>query len=423
MEAYANVLLIAIPGFIVLIIIEWLASLWLGKKVYRPMDTIASLSSGLTNTLKSILGLVLIIISYGWVVERVALIHIEATWLVYLTCFIAIDFGGYWSHRLNHSINYFWNIHVIHHSSEEFNLSTALRQTIANFFALGFIFLLPAALLGIPEQVIAVVAPLHLFAQFWYHTRLVPKLGFLEYLIITPSQHRVHHAINDIYLDKNMGQIFPWWDRMFGTFQEELPEVPCVYGVKRAVRTWNPIRINFQHLWLLAQDAWRTQSWWDKLRIWFMPTGWRPADVIEKYPVEVIADPYAYEKYAPQLSRPIQIWTWFQFILTNTLILHMLMNFAAIGFPAMFYYSGFIFLLIYSYTSLMDLNPNAIWFELIKSVYGISLIYHFGTWFNMDTLLPGMTLFMTIYMLLSVMVVGGFVVKKVRTNENSLTTA
>lgn len=422
MEAYAQVLLIAIPGFIGLILIEYLVSKWKGVELFEGMDTIASLSSGITNTLKSVLGLILIIVSYEWVVDKVALMQIEATWLVYVLCFIAIDFGGYWSHRLNHSINYFWNIHVIHHSSEEFNLAVALRQTISNFFALSFVFLLPAALLGIPATVIAVVAPLHLFAQFWYHTRLIPKLGWLEYLVVTPSQHRVHHAINEIYLDKNLGQIFPWWDRMFGTFQEELDDVPCVYGIKRAPRTWNPIKINFQHLWLLMQDAWRARSWWDKLRIWWMPTGWRPADVAERYPLEIIQDPYSYEKYAPQLSTGLQAWTWFQFILTNILLLHMLLDFAAIGFPQLFYYGGFIFLLIYAYSTLMDLDRNAVWFELVKSAYGLGLIYQLGGWFTASSISPIITPLMVIYLVSSVIIVAGFVMTELSARRNSYST-
>jgi hypothetical protein len=110
-------------------------------------------------------------------------------------------------------------------------------------------------------------------------------MGFLEQIIVTPSHHRVHHAINPEYIDKNLSQIFIFWDKLFGTFQKELPEVPPVYGITRPVQTWNPIKINFQHLWLLAKDAWRANSLKDKIRIWFMPTGWRPADVAEKFPV------------------------------------------------------------------------------------------------------------------------------------------
>jgi sterol desaturase/sphingolipid hydroxylase (fatty acid hydroxylase superfamily) len=126
------------------------------------------------------------------------------------------------------------------------------------------ILLLPAALLGVPPTVIAVVAPLHLFAQFWYHTRHIGKMGFLEKIIVTPSHHRVHHAINKEYIDKNYGQIFIFWDKMFGTFQEELKEVPAVYGITRPVQTWNPLKINFLHMWLLMKDAWYTRSWKDK---------------------------------------------------------------------------------------------------------------------------------------------------------------
>src|SRR5690606_33490528 len=188
-------------------------------------------------------------------------------WL-YVIAFIGIDFAGYWTHRFSHEINLFWNRHIIHHSSEEFNLSCALRQSVSEIFALFTILYLPLALLGVPKEIIGVVAPLHLFAQFWYHTRLIGKMGWLENIIVTPSHHRVHHAMNAEYLDKNYGQIFIFWDKLFGTFQPELENVQPVYGVKRPVKTWNPILINFQHLWLLIKDAWRAQNWADKFKIW-----------------------------------------------------------------------------------------------------------------------------------------------------------
>lgn len=120
-------------------------------------------------------------------------------------------------------------------------------------------------------------------------------MGFLEKIIVTPSHHRVHHAINPEYIDKNYGQIFIFWDKWFGTFQKELPNVPPVYGITRPVRTWNPIKINFQHVWLLAKDAWRTKNWKDKLALWFKPTGYRPADVAAKYPVYKIEDVYHFK--------------------------------------------------------------------------------------------------------------------------------
>ena len=383
MQTYANALLIAIPAFSVLIFVEALYGAWKGRQTLNHLDTISSLSSGITNVIKDSLGVVLIIISYPFLVKHLALYEIQGTFLVYAVAFVAIDFAGYWSHRLNHSINYFWNHHIIHHSSEEFNLACALRQSISNLIGIYGIFLLPAALLGVPAQVVQLLAPIHLFLQFWYHTRHVPKLGWLEYLIITPSQHRVHHAINPEYLDKNLGQIFPFWDRLFGTFQEELDHVPPVYGVTRPVSTWNPIKINFQHLWLLMCDAWRAESWRDKLRIWFMPTGWRPEGFEERHPVHKIDDPYAFEKYNTQVSRPLLAWSWFHYLATMFLLCHMLANFTAIGFPNLFLYGAFLVLGIYGFTSAMDLERSAVWVEFGRGLLGLGYLAATGDWFGM----------------------------------------
>jgi sterol desaturase/sphingolipid hydroxylase (fatty acid hydroxylase superfamily) len=417
MDAYAKVLLIAIPFFIGLIIIEAIYSWRKGRLSYNGMDTISSLSSGSTNTLKSVLQLSIVIISYAWVVDKIALVEIKITWLVWVLSFLAIDFASYWSHRLNHSINYFWNRHIVHHSSEEFNLACALRQPISNIIGYGFIFLLPAALLGLPADVIAVIAPVHLFLQFWYHTKHIPKLGFLEYIIVTPSQHRVHHAINDIYLDKNLSAIFCIWDRIFGTFQEELDEEPCVYGVKKPVQTWNPIKINWLHFWQLSKDAWRAQSWKDKLRIWIMPTGWRPADVAVNYPLEYERDPHKQVKYAPETSAGLKVWSWVQYIVSTLLMTHMLIHISKIGFPMLFVYGAFLFLLIYSYSSLMDLEREAPWFSVIASIFGLSIIYLTGGWFYLETVIPGADILVSIFCVLS----AGFSIYFTRAHENYTT--
>ena len=388
METYAAALLIAIPLFSILILVEGLYGAVKGRRTFNSMDTISSLSSGVTNVIKDSLGVVIVIISYPFLFKRLALFQLDSHWMVYVIGFIAIDFAGYWSHRLNHSVNIFWNNHVIHHSSEEFNLACALRQSISNIVGIYSIFLIPAAVIGVPAQVINLIAPIHLFLQFWYHTRHVPKLGPLEYVIITPSQHRVHHAINPEYLDKNLGQIFPWWDRMFGTFQEELDDVPPVYGITRPAQTWNPIRINFQHVWLLMKDAWRTRNWWDKLRIWFMPTGWRPPDVEERYPVFKIEDVYHFDKYRSEASSLLVGWSWFQFGSTAGLLLFMLYRFSEIDFPGLIIYGGFIFIGIYGYTSLMDGLRSAGWVEFARGIGGLSFILYFGGWFGIDALIP-----------------------------------
>ena len=387
METYANALLYAIPFFTILVLLEIGYGYFFKKQTYRTLDTISSLSSGLTNIIKDSLGLVIMIVSYPFLLNNLALFSIENTVLVYILAFIAIDFASYWNHRLSHHINFFWNQHVIHHSSEEFNLACALRQSISNFLGYFGFLLIPAALIGIPKEAIGLLLPIHLFAQFWYHTRHIGKLGWLEYIIVTPSQHRVHHAINEIYIDKNLSAIFCVWDRAFGTFQEELDEVPPVYGVLKPAKTWNPILINFQHLWRLMKDAWRTQNWFDKLRIWFMPTGWRPEDVKEKYPIQIIEDPYTYEKYRSHQSKLLGRVSIFHFVMHLLLILFMFFNYGEIGFNNLLLCGTIIFLGIFSYTSLMDGQKYAMIFEALRTCLGLFVIVTTWDWFGLDAYL------------------------------------
>ncbi|WP_127141045.1 sterol desaturase family protein [Flagellimonas marinaquae] len=402
MESYAKALLYATPFFIGLVLIEILYGRFVKDQKHNLMDTVSSLSSGLTNVVKDSLGLVLILVSYPFILEHLALIEIKATWLVWVVAFIALDFAGYWNHRLSHHINLFWNQHVIHHSSEEFNLACALRQPISNLLGYYALLLIPAALLGVPNQVIAILAPIHLFAQFWYHTQHIGKMGILEYVIVTPSQHRVHHAINPEYIDKNLGQIFCVWDRMFGTFQEELDDVPPQYGVLKPANTWNPIIINFQHLWRLIQDAWRTRSYWDKLRIWFMPTGWRPQDVKEKYPVEVIHDVYNFRKYSPEASYWLKGYALFQLIITTGLMLFMFYSYSEIGFDGLLLFGAFIFVGIYGYTTLMDRKSYAVWIEVARGIAGLALIYFSNDWFGIDAYLSIGSYLVALYFLITI---------------------
>ncbi|MBO9594311.1 MAG: sterol desaturase family protein [Niabella sp.] len=385
METYGKILLIAIPVFLLLVLLEMAYAYRNRHRAMRTNDIISSLLSGVTNITKDVLGLSIVIYSYSWMVGQFALMHIEATWLTYLIAFIVLDFSGYCVHRIQHEYNFFWNGHLVHHSSEEFNLACALRQSISGFANIFVIFLLPAALLGVPDKVIAVVAPLHLFAQFWYHTSFIKKMGLFEKLIVTPSLHRVHHAINPEYLDKNYSQIFIFWDKIFGTYQQERPDIPPVYGITRPVRTWNPVKINFQHLGLLLRDAWRTHSWRDRLRIWLMPTGWRPADVQEKYPVYKIEDVYHFEKYNPAISKRATAWLWLQLIALLFFICFLFGNIAAIGSPGIFYYGLFIFLFVYALAELMDGNPKAWIWEALKGGCGLGILYSYGDWFMLKT--------------------------------------
>ena len=410
MEAYGAILNIVVPIFFWLFFLEKGFEWYLGKKVIRGLDSVSSFSSGITNVVKDVLGLSVSILAYSWLVEKVAITQIEATWAVYLIAFVAVDFQGYWVHRWSHEINFLWNRHIIHHSSEEFNLSCALRQSISTIVNYFTILLLPAALLGVPPMVIAVIGPVHLFLQYWYHTQLIGKLGILEYLIVTPSQHRVHHAINPEYMDKNYGQVFNIWDRMFGSFQEELPDVPPVYGITRPARTWNPIKINFMHSWLLLKDAWRTKNWWDKLRIWFMPTGWRPKDMMERYPVALVDDFAVFEKYETKTSAPLLLWSWVQLGITLLLMFYLFNRISAINVPGIFIYGAFLFASIFSYSTLLDKSKWAIATEAVRAAFGLGLIAWQGMdWFGMNSLVPNGAYILGLYFLLSLAVVVYFV--------------
>jgi len=384
METYAKALLYATPFFMLLLGAELLYGYFVKNQKYKVMDTVSSISSGFTNILKDSLGLGIILVSYPYLLEHLALTEIKATWIVWLVAFIAIDFAGYWNHRLNHKVNFFWNQHVIHHSSEEFNLACALRQSISNLLGYFPFLLIPAALLGVPNEVIAILAPIHLFAQFWYHTQHIGKMGWLEYIIITPSQHRVHHAINPEYIDKNLGQILSVWDRIFGTFQEELDAVPPQYGVLKPAETWNPVLINFQHIWRLIKDAWRTNNFWDKIRIWFMPTGWRPADVKEKYPIPVVEDVYHFERYSTPSSKALNAYAIFQMFATQGLLMFLFYNYGNIDFNGLLLCGVFIFTGIYGYTTLMDRTNYAVWIEVIRGLAGLFLIIITKDWFGIN---------------------------------------
>ena len=402
MQEYARILNYAIPFFLILIALEYGVSMLMHKQVNRLFDTISSLSSGITNVIKDVLGLSIVIISYGWLVDHLAIYHIQSTILTYVLAFIGIDFAGYWIHRWSHEINVFWNRHIIHHSSEEFNLSCALRQSVSEIFALFTFTYIPMAILGIPAQVVAVVAPIQLFAQFWYHTRLIHKMGWLEYILVTPSHHRVHHAINPEYMDKNYSQIFIIWDKLFGTFQPEKEEIPAVYGVTRAVHTWNPWIINYQHLWLLISDAWRTKSWLDKLKIWVMPTGWRPADVSTAFPVPYTKEIYLRNKYDTIASPLFKAWAVGQLLITLLLMMFLFNNIGTIPFSSVLLYGLFLFVNIFAYTSLMDGNLIGIAAEVLKFALGIIILYiNDYQWFNIDNSIPSGTMIVLGYLVLS----------------------
>ncbi len=329
-----NYVLYAIPFFFLLIALELGADYWRGVRTYRLADAINSLSAGVLSQALGLLTKALGILVYAVAFEQLALFQLDANALwVWLLAFVFYDFCYYWNHRIGHERNVFWASHVVHHQSEEYNLSTALRQTSTGFL-LSWIFYLPLAIAGVPPLVFLTVAALNLLYQFWVHTRHIPKLGWFEWIFVSPSNHRVHHAQNPVYMDRNYGGVFIIWDRLFGTFQEELDEEPVIFGVTTPLASWNPLWANLQFYVQLWRDAVRAASWWDKLRIWFMPTGWRPADVAAQYPLAK-PDLASFRKFEVPLGRGRQCYAALQFAVYVLGVTGLLMQAPQVSYAAL----------------------------------------------------------------------------------------
>ncbi len=282
----SQVIVLATPVFFALIAVEWVISLRRGRNAYALADAISSLNLGVLSQTSAVFTKLLTLGIYTVVASHVALIKADAFWLSlpgWLLALLFYDLCYYWLHRMGHEVGVLWAAHAVHHQSQAYNLSTALRQTSSGAL-LGWIFYLPMALAGVPPLVFAVVGLIDLLYQFWVHTEQVKKLGWFDRWFCAPSNHRVHHAVNERYLDRNYGGILIVWDRLFGTYKSEDDEEPCVYGTRGLLKSWDPLWANFSVYRQLAHDSWHARSWMDKVRVWFKPPGWRPADVAQRFP-------------------------------------------------------------------------------------------------------------------------------------------
>ncbi len=282
----SQVIVVATPVFFALIAVEWAVSLRRGRNAYALADAISSLNLGVLSQTSAVFTKLLTLGIYTVVASHVALIEADAFWLSlpgWLLALLFYDLCYYWLHRMGHEVGVLWAAHAVHHQSQAYNLSTALRQTSSGAL-LGWIFYLPMALAGVPPLVFAVVGLIDLLYQFWVHTEQVRKLGWFDRWFCAPSNHRVHHAVNERYLDRNYGGILIVWDRLFGTYKTEDDEEPCVYGTRGLLKSWDPLWANFSVYRQLAHDSWHARSWMDKVRVWFKPPGWRPADVAQRFP-------------------------------------------------------------------------------------------------------------------------------------------
>ncbi|MED5620356.1 sterol desaturase family protein [Ideonella sp. BN130291] len=301
-----QIIVLATPVFLLLIGIELLVGIRRGRNTYRLNDALNSIGLGILSQVTGLFSKLLTVGVYTALFTHLALWRLptDALW-VWVLALVAYDFFYYWHHRFGHTVALLWAAHAVHHQSEDYNLSTALRQTSSGWLV-GWVFYLPMAIVGFPPLVFGVVALIDLLYQYWVHTQQIGRLGWFDRWFCAPSNHRVHHAVNDRYVDKNYGGILIVWDRLFGTYCEEDDAEPCVYGTRSPLRSWNPVWANLQVYAGLWKEMQLCSRWQDKLALWFKPPGWRPADVLVRLGGHRF-DIGAVQRYDPPLPRRRQV--------------------------------------------------------------------------------------------------------------------
>lgn len=323
-----DVIRASIPLFFALIGLELLVARVRRRPLYRLADSISDLSCGILSQLAGIVITLGTIAAFGWVSAHASIQHVlpVGRWVdsapitasgvhwaalaSWTGVFLLDDLAYYWMHRYSHEVNLLWAGHVVHHSSEEYNLTVALRQSSLHGF-MSWLFYMPIAFLGVPVMMWVICHALNLIYQFWIHTRAVDKLGPLELVLNTPSHHRVHHGVNPEYQDRNYAGVLIVWDRLFGTFEPE--QAAPVYGITKPLTSWNPIRANihvFVEIWRNVRAA---RTWPDRLRSVFGHPGWRPPEVGPPI-VPVLVSPESFRKFEPEVPGPLRAYALVQFL-------------------------------------------------------------------------------------------------------------
>jgi len=371
----------AIPFFFLLIGFELIAEKVRKTDYYRVNDAINSLTAGVLSRMIDIVKAMVPFTVYVMLYDNFALLILPQVMWVWIGAFIMYDFCYYWKHRLGHEMNILWAAHVVHHSSEEYNLTTALRQSSSSIFS--WIFYLPMALLGVDPLLLLSVGSLNLIYQFWVHTRHIPKLGWFEWVFVSPSNHRAHHGQNHIYIDCNYGGVFIIWDRLFGTFQEELANEPPIYGIRKALHSWNPLYANVHVYQQLLKDSWRTKRWQDKWAVWFGRTGWRPVDVERDHPLARV-DLKQFKKFDIALSAKRKVYLVVQHVLTTGVALVFLLNLASLDFAQQLMIITMGLYASFSVGALMENHVYGLWLEWGKHGVALVAVAFFGlsTWLS-----------------------------------------
>ncbi len=304
-----NPIVLSIPIFFILIGIELLVERFTHKDLYKFPDAIANLSCGITSQLSGLFLGILGVGIYHLLFEYAAFFTWEKNWIYWVALFLLTDHSYYWGHRMSHEINLFWGGHVVHHQSEEYNLSVALRQSSLQT-VWTFAFNLPIALLGFETMDFVLMSAFNTLYQFWIHTETIGKMGWFEYLFNTPSHHRVHHGRNPKYIDKNHAGSLIIWDKMFGTFQKE--EEKPTYGITKPINSWNAAYANVSHYVEMSEDLKQIHRWSDKVRYLFHKPGWLPENLGGYRPAPEV-DPATYRKYSTPAPLLLNLYVLFQY--------------------------------------------------------------------------------------------------------------
>ena len=366
-----NPIIFAVPVFLAMMAIEYAVDRRRQLGVYRAADTVGSLSLGIISQLVGVFSKLAALGIYTLVYQHAALwpLPVESPW-VWLGALLGYDFCYYWLHRSGHEVNLLWAAHGVHHSSEEYNLSTALRQT-ATGHLFGWIFYLPLAALGVPPLVFVGVGLVDLLYQFWVHTRLVGKLGWFDRVFCSPSNHRVHHGQNDYCIDRNYGGLLIVWDRLFGTFVEERDNEPIVYGIRGALRSFNPVWANAYGYAAIWRDMRLTRSLADKLRVLFKHPGWRPADAAAALPAFEIN---RFERFAPPLPRALALNALLQLAVLIALALHFLAVAPQLGAAMAAAYAAALIVQLAGLSRLTERGLDAAGWEAARWTLGLLLL-------------------------------------------------
>ena len=377
--------LLAIPVFFLMMGIEWY---YLRKKrqdSYRLNDSVNNLVVGLGQQVWSLLMKGFLFGVYIYFYNHFSLFKIPATWWSFVLCLIAFDFFFYWAHRWGHEMNIFWAAHSVHHQSEEYNLSVALRQSWFHS-SLAFFIFLPIPMMGFDPVIFGAAAVTHTLYQFWIHTKAVGKLHpWIEFWINTPSHHRVHHAINPKYIDKNHAGVFMIWDRLFGTFMEEEENYEITYGITTQLKSWNPIWANVHYFVEMYEKA-RTMKWADKLRMIVAMPGWLP-DYMGGFQEVKEVDTSNYNKYDADTSSGFKIYAVVQFFIMLFAGIEYMLHFKEMS---LFYKTTFFLLILITMLITGGIFENKRWIvsaeylRLILVMVTLNTFYYFWyiNWFN-----------------------------------------